>query len=478
MDFFFFFRPRAVFALAFFLVAASFCASSQLALAASAQNSAPIFQGQRLLPRAKGKTPQSLSTKPLGMADAVRRALEFNPSLGAAEAQSRSSEEGRKAQRGSFGPKLGMTYSAFKQERKTSMGTNKTRPPEYGTYSWAVEVAQPVFQGFNLLASYQKAALQADSDKAALRKAELAMTEQVQSGFLNYLRAEENVRSERESLSRLQDQLKITRAFYEVGLRPRLDVLQAEVDVSQAENVLIQTENVRDTALARLNTLLGFEASAPLRYSGSLAHVPFKQSFEQCLNLAYRKRPDLYIAAKAVEIAAKDQRIAQSDYYPQIEAYYNVKQSGNSPDLQEKGERGSRSANWEVGARVVWNVFQWGATYYADKRAGWLVSKLRFEEEDLKLNVGYDIKSKLLAVREAEKRILVAEKGVAQAKEAYAAALARYQEQVGTNFDVLDASANLTRAQASLTSARADYLMAISQIYVAMGEYRPDLARP
>ncbi len=75
---------------------------------------------------------------------------------------------------------------------------------------------------------------------------------------------------------------------------------------------------------------------------------------------------------------------------------------------------------------------------------------MRHEEEKLKLDVGYDIKSRLLSLREAEKRITVAEKGVREAREAYEAALARYQEQVGTNFDVLDASSNLTRAQSSL----------------------------
>ena len=69
----------------------------------------------------------------------------------------------------------------------------------------------------------------------------------------------------------------------------------------------------------------------------------------------------------------------------------------------------------------------------------------------------------------------MAEKGVREAREAYEAALARYQEQVGTNFDVLDASSNLTRAQSSLTGSRADYLTALSQLYTAMGEFRPDL---
>ena len=205
------------------------------------------------------------------MREAVMQALSHNPSLAAEEAQSRSSEETRKSRRGAFGPKLGMSYTATKQERKTE--PSSSRPPELGTYSWSIEISQPVFQGFQLLASYQRAALQADSDQASLLNSELTMTTNVQSEFLSYLRAEENVKSENEALERLREQLRITRAFYEVGLRPKLDVLQAEVDVSTAESTLIQAENVRDTAQARLNTLLGFSAVAKIDYVGRLAHV-------------------------------------------------------------------------------------------------------------------------------------------------------------------------------------------------------------
>lgn len=432
----------------------------------------PIYKGRRVLEdHRKAELPKGS----LGMVEAVERALAHNPSLGSQEAQSRASGEARKSSRGAFGPKLGSTYSAIKQERKTD--PQGSPAPEYGVYSWGVEVSQPVFQGFRLLANYQKAALQEESDKAAVRNAELSLTEQVQTGFLACLQADENVKSESDALERLRDQLQITRAFHEVGLRPRLDVLQAEVDVSQAENLLIQAENRRDTSYASLNTLLGFPAAARISYHGELKYVPFRLSLEECLKRAYSKRPDLYMASKSVEMARKDQMLARSGYFPQIEAYYNINQTGNSPDLQMSGNYGSRTVTWEVGARASWDVFQWGVTYFDDKRAGWLVTKMRHEEESLKLNVGYEIKSRLLAVREAEKRIAVAEKGVEQARESYEAALARYQEQVGTNFDVLNASSNLTRAEASLTSSRADYLTALAQIYAAMGEYHPDLLK-
>lgn len=434
----------------------------------------PVYGGQR----PDGMADRPAAGKRIGMADAVEHALRFNPGLGAREAESRSSEEGRKSARGAFGPRLGVSYSATKTESKRDpSGRMGTMNPKLGVYSWGMEVAQPIFQGFRLLSSYQKAALQADSDKAALRKAELDMTEQVQTAFLEYLKAGENTRSMRDSLTRLREQLRIAQAYFEVGLSPRLDVLQAEVDASEAERLLIQAENAQATTLARLNTLLGFRATAVNTYTGALGEAPFRYTLEQCLELAYRQRPDLYMAQKAVEIARKSQKEVQSDYYPQVEGYYSITQSGNTPGMQRSGENGSHVTNWEVGAQATWNVFEWGTTYYADKQAGWQVTRMRYEQENLKLEVGYDIKSKYLAVQEARKRIAVARNSVAQATEAYNVALARYHEHVGTNFDVLNASANLTSAQSSLTGAKADYLTALSQIYAAMGEYHPDLLR-
>lgn len=473
------FRGRCVRHLGTAVLCMVLLGSSQVSFAASAGRQdavarQPVYSGQRSAETAD----RPVAGKSIGMSDAVEHALRFNPGLGAQEAESRSSEEGRKSARGAFGPRLGVSYSATKTESKRDpSATMGTKNPKMGVYSWGIEVTQPIFQGFRLLSTYQKAALQADSDKASLRKAELDMTEQVQTAFLEYLKAGENTRSMRDSLTRLREQLRIAQAYFEVGLSPRLDVLQAEVDVSEAERLLIEAENTQATTLARLNTLLGFDATAVNTYTGTLKEVGFRYTLEQCLELAYRQRPDLYVAQKAVEIARKSQKEVQSDYYPQIEGYYSMTQSGNTPGMQRSGENGSHVTNWEVGAQATWNVFEWGTTYYADKQAGWQVTKMRYEQENLKLEVGYDIKSKYLAVQEARKRIAVAQNSVAQATEAYNVALARYHEHVGTNFDVLDASANLTSAQSSLTGAKADYLTALSQIYVAMGEYHPDLLR-
>jgi len=308
-----------------------------------------------------------------------------------------------------------------------------------------------------------------------LRLTQLNLTASVQSTFLSYLQAVDNVRSQRDSLTRLKEQLQITKASFEVGLRPNLDVLQAEVDVSRAESLLIGAENSRETYKAQLNTLLGLSVTAALDYVGVLSPVPFDTGLEACLTTAYRQRPDLAIAAKAVAIAGQDVRIVQSQYYPQVSAYYGITDTGDNLGLRHVHRDGYRTTRWEIGVLGTWTVFEWGRTFYADQQARFVESQMRADEASLKLNAGFDIKSKLLAVRDAEKLISVASKGLEQAQEAYKQAQARYRAQVGTNFDVLDASANLTAAETTLTGAKAAYLTALSALYAAMGELKPDL---
>lgn len=423
----------------------------------------------------KAKTP----AKPAGsftMGRAVRHALDYNPTVGASEAGARASEEGRKSAMGELFPELSTSYSyGYQRQDRDPAGYNNSQPADRGTYTWNVQVRQILFDGLRTLGTYQKQALQAESDKAALRQSELETTGSVQESFISYLCAVENVRSQKEAVARLADQLDITRAYHEVGLRPRLDVLQAQVDLGDAQRELITQENSRDTSLAQLNTLLGFAASQKVAYDGALVTRPFDRTLEQCLEVASRMRPDLYVGYKAVEMAIKDRLIARSGCYPQIEAYYSINSSGNTPDLQRAGNNGSRSTTWEVGATLSWEVFQWGTTYFSDQQAGWLVSRARSQARALMLDAGLEVKQNFLSLREADKRIDVARQNVAHAREAYEAALVQYQEQVGTNFDVLDASSNLLAAEVALTTARGDYLLALSRLYRAMGEFHPDL---
>jgi outer membrane protein len=132
-------------------------------------------------------------------------------------------------------------------------------------------------------------------------------------------------------------------------------------------------------------------------------------------------------------------------------------------------------SEWSVGVSANWTLWEWGKTYYAVKQAKQNVRSLIAEAENTKQEATFDVKSNHLNIRKAAESIKVNRKAVEAAQEGYRMAVARYQAQVGTNTDVLDAQERLTTAEAGLITALADYRIALSKMFVAMGEQNPAL---
>ena len=408
----------------------------------------------------------------MDMGQAVAYALGQNQTLQGAAEQAKAAESGRKSSLGAFGPALSTSYGF---DRVVPAPRMMGFEEDASVYTWTVSVNQAIFTGFRLISEYRKAALQRDFYASSLFDTELSLITTVQENFLILLKARENVRSAEDSLTRLKEQLRVTTAFYDEGMRPKLDVLQAQVDAANAENFLLQAQNALDTQIARLNTLLNLPVEAPIAYVGSLDYIPFEATLEQCLGTAYGARPDVAMASQNVDIARQDKRIAASEFYPQVSGYFNTQTQGDTWRAAGSENRPTGYHDWNIGVGASWSLFEWGRTFYAVQQAGHLVSKARADENALHEEVAYEVKSNLLSINEAKKRIKVAQYGLAQAKEAYRSALARYQAQVGTNTDVLDAQSKLTAAEASLTEAQADYLISLSVLYSSIGIANPSL---
>lgn len=395
----------------------------------------------------------------------VTRALSMNPSMNAIRAQLTGSAFGTKAAFGEFLPKLGASYGGTYYDRGYSVtGENQ---------DWVanVDVSQPIFRGFSLLATWQKAQLTEESTQASLDNVELSLISNVQSNFLSLLKARMDVKSAEDSVARLESQLKVISAFYEVGLRPKAEVLDAEVDLASAQQDLLTAKNSVSTQRAQLNTLLNIPLEAKVDYVGTLKHVPFSLTLQECLTRAYETRPDLVIGKKSVEIAEKNTTIAESSFYPQVDASVDYYNRGVDPILSRDNVYPYSSKEyWTAGVTASMTLFEWGADYYDVKQSEETVKQVEAELEDTRLNAGFEVKTSLLNINAAADRISVAEKSVAAAEEAYRMAVARYQAQVGTNTDVLNAQARLTTSEAQLSQALADYGTAISTLYVAMGE--------
>lgn len=402
------------------------------------------------------------------MQQAVEQALEANPTMQAARHDLLGAEAGRKSARGSFLPSATVTYGYTRYDHDQPTRDNPTT--DENVWAATLNIHQDLFTGWRTLSTYQRAQLSEDNAAAQVLNTELSLVNTVQENFLGLLKAREDVRSAQDSVTRLREQLKVTQAFYDVGLQPRLDVLQAEVDLASAEDTLLTAQNAVATQVARLNTLLGLEHDADVDYEGTLAYQPFTLSLEDSLARAYKDRPDLDIATRSVQIATKDKKITDSAFFPQIGADFDWSTYGDDPGASGDDYAQTEYSEWTVGVTASWTFWEWGKTYYASEQARENVKSLLMSADNARQEATYEVKANYLAIGNAKESIRVNKKAVEAAQESYRMAKARYQAQVGTNTDVLDAQSRLTSAEAALTSALANYEIALSKLFVSIGE--------
>lgn len=416
--------------------------------------------------------PPAPKGEPYDLGKAVGTALDRNPRIVAAQEQIERDKRLWYASIGQGLPTAKVGYGYQHLEPPRVAGTGPTRTDDQ--YFLYFKVENQLFNGFKDLNSAFKADLQRGRSEANFNNEELSLIQTVQQNFFSLLQAREDIRSAKDSVERLKSQLQVTQAFYDVGLKPRLDVLTAEVDLATAENTLVQNENTYATQVARLNTLLDQPLDAAIDYQGELIYTPFSLTIDQCLDEAMKNRPDLMIFRKLTQIAEKDKEIAGGDLLPKLLGSWEWRQFGSRGDLQGDAiTELNRYDQWTLTAAVEWQIFDFGANFFKWRAALHAMKVAMAQEANTRLEAVNDVKAKHLKIGETAKRITVAKKGVEQAREGYRMAVARYQAQVGTNTEVLDSQSRLTSAEASLTQALVGYRTALANLYTAIGRKNP-----
>lgn len=403
------------------------------------------------------------------MESAVERALRKNPDVESARFTLQAAESARKAARSDFGPSLDVNYSYSRY--------SKDRPSRYepNVTTMTVQASQPLFTGFNLLNAYQKAALEEERQNLQLQAQRLTVVADVQEAFISYLKAEASISSTRRSLERAQAQLNMAKTAWNIGLCPRLDVLQAETDLARTEALLIKYENDRNVWLTRLNTLLDLPPDAPVDYRGDLELTPFKRTLEACLRQALECRPDLLMARKSVEMAFKDLGMTKSLFWPQVSAIVGWSTTGSHLDAAGSRYTKKDYSYGEIGLSVNWTLFSSGKRFYLTQQAQRQISALEAAVRSSINNCAYAVRSSLLSTQDAYRSVKVSQRAVISARESYADAKMRYELQSGSYLDLLTAQSALSDAELAEISSRADCLIALSQLYETMGELHPDL---
>ena len=336
-------------------------------------------------------------------------------------------------------------------------------------YNFNTTLYQPLFTGGLNLANYRFTKLGVDLSKEALETAKRDLVLQVRVGYFNILRANKFLDVAQQQVKQFEAQLEVTKAFFEVGIVPKNDVLLAEVNLANARQSLVKAANDVATAKASFNILLRREVNTPLEVVDILTYKAFPLSYEQSLDEALRLRPEVKTAQLNINQAKENVKIARSGFFPTIGLTGDYSRSS-----EEFGLNGNlKYERWTIQALATFTLWNWGNTYFKVGENKVKVTQAEDSKTQLIESIILEVKQDHLNMLVAEKNLGVAEKAIEQAEENLRMNEERYKYQVATQTDVVNAVTLLAQARVNYYGALSDFNIAKAQLERAMGRMYP-----
>jgi outer membrane protein len=401
---------------------------------------------------------------------AVQWALSENLGLKSAQEETRAAMARKNARRTDFFPTFNLTYRYVRNDEKERAEDVGVIAPK-NEYSFMAGFSQPLFAGFSIVNRYKISELSLQASQAGEEIFRQDIIFSTMEAYYFLLKTTKLQEIAQETVTEIDAQRTVAENFYEVGMTPLNDLLQAQVELANAQQLLVISQNNLETAKAYFNTVLRRPINAPIILEDIQAYETFEYDIEYCFSQAEKYRQEIVLADLELQIAEKEFDIAKKDFFPTISMDGRYFQQGTEWDAQGGLGVFGRSNGWEVTTVATWNIFEWGRTYYGAEEQIHRVSQARLSRTQLLDNIRFEVKQAYLKMRESEKNIKTIELAIEQAKENFRINSEQYKEQIATQTDVLIAQVLLSRTRTNYFNALYDFEIAKAALYRAMGRF-------
>lgn len=406
---------------------------------------------------------------PLSMEAAVEEGLRANQGIQAAEAAMARAEAALKAAWGGLLPRVDLVYNRNRIHNDSEASERDADYLNQHSTNWSLNLRQPLFYGGALVNQVARARLERTRQELLLRQTQVELASSIRQTFVNILWYRAAARAYAKSVERLRGHLQAAQAFFQVGEKPWLAVLEAQVDLADAEQNLAKARNQERVFTVKLQSLLGRGTEEDARFEGELADfmADFALSREACIARAQTQRPDIRAVDALVEMADKDMLIAASEALPRVSLNLAYTDQHTDYDNYPNAELDRQYVSG--GVQLQWNLFAGGQTYQGVQQARHEKTRLMAKRDEALTQARTEVTQYFLEMDDARARMEVAKRSMASAQEAFEMAEVRFKTGEGTATDVLDAQTRVVNAELSLARARAEYLQAQFALLRAMG---------
>ena len=306
----------------------------------------------------------------------------------------------------------------------------------------------------------------ARADELAAAAGESARSSRVDIVFLahiayyNVLRAESVLGVRRETMRQRETLYQQAQAFFDAGLKARIDVVRAEANLYQARADIAGAEHEARTARLILLNSMGVDGPADFTLAGPPAAVEAAGTLEDWRREADEKHPDLLALRLAVDGARSGLLAAERGYYPTVSA---------SGRLGWAGEDAPVDRAWSVGAQVSVPVFNGHLTRRQREEAESRVAVAEFALENRRRQIRLLVAQADQSIQDAVERLAAREKERDAFVENQRLATGRYEAGAGDIIEMIDAQVQMTNAETNVVQARFDRGTALAALYRALG---------
>jgi outer membrane protein TolC len=409
--------------------------------------------------------------EPLTLEESIKIALERSLSLHAAREGVVGSQFRQKQAFTNFLPLWTGQYSWTGYNDPTTVGVfgAGVMAQSRDVYNFNTTAVQPLFTGGANLANYRLEKMGVELSKTDVEIFKRDIVLQVREGYYAILRAEKFQDVAEQAVKNFEAQLEVSKAFFDVGLIPKNDLLQSEVRLANGRQALVTAESNLALTKSSFNILLRRDVNTPFQIVDILEYKPSSYRFEESLEEALRQRPEIKGAELLVSQAKEAVKIARSEYFPTISLAGSYLRLDEQPGLQSD----IRSERWSVQALASMILWNWGNTAHKIGESKVKVTQAEDGKGQLVEGIILEVKQNYLNVLQAEKNVGVSEKSIEQAEENLRLNEERYKYQVATATDVLDAVVLLAQAKVNYYGALADFNVAKARLERSMGRMYP-----
>ena len=404
----------------------------------------------------------------LHLDEALKIALAAQPSVRQAHAQTAAAEARALEARAPLLPQIGANLGYARATANSTAANSVLKPgnnsfDSYNSLIAGVSASQLVWDFGQTTGRWRAAKSQAeaqvDNEKASLLLTALS----VRAAYFGARGAKALLEVAVETTQNLKRHLEQAQGFFEVGTKPKLDVVQAQSDLATAQVQLIQADNAYRTSKVQLNQALGREGPGDFEVGeDSLPPVAGEElGFAALMDEAVKARPE--IAQLEAQIRAQESTLGsvRGAYWPTLGVAASFNAGGQ--DFTAFGW------NWNLQTTLTWPLFQGLLTQSQEQEANATLDAIKAQRDGLRQQVALELEQARLAVEADKSALAAADDAVKLAHERLDLAEGRYQTGAGSIIELTDAQTAYTNASGQRVKSEYDLAVARAQLLKALG---------